>query len=116
MEPQRILKIFVRHLSLIVSSTAFVLYKHLFEHYYHPCDKENRVFARHFALRTLLLSLVATDVGVGLLVQPLYISTLVNRLKEKRIDCIYDKALSVVINFFCTSSFVNVVTISVDRF
>ena len=67
-------------------------------------------------LRTLLLSLVATDVGVGLLVQPLYISTLVSRLKQKRIDCIYDKALSVVINFFCTSSFVNVVTISVDRF
>ena len=67
-------------------------------------------------LRTLLLSLVATDVGVGLLVQPLYISTLVSRLKEKRIDCIYDKALSVVINFFCMSSFFNVVTISVDRF
>ena len=67
-------------------------------------------------LRTLLLSLVATDVGVGLLVQPLYISTLVSRLTQKRIDCIYDKALSVVINFFCISSFFNVVTISVDRF
>ena len=67
-------------------------------------------------LRTLLLSLVATDVGVGLLVQPLYISTLVSRLKQKRIDCIYDKGLSVVINFFCMSSFFNVVTISVDRF
>ena len=67
-------------------------------------------------LRTLLLSLVATDVGVGLLVQPLYISTLVSRLTQKRIDCIYDKALSVVINFFCISSFFNVVTRSVDRF
>ena len=67
-------------------------------------------------LGTLLLSLVATDVGVGLLVQPLYIFTLVSRLKRKRIDCIYDKALSVVINFFCVSSFFNVVTISVDRF
>ena len=67
-------------------------------------------------LRTLLLSLVATDVGVGLLVQPLYISTLVSRLKQKRIDCIYDKGLSVVINFFCISSFFNVVAISVDRF
>ena len=67
-------------------------------------------------LRTLLLSLVATDVGVGLLVQPLYIFTLVSRLKQKRIDCIYDEALSVVVNFFCVSSFFNVVTISVDRF
>ena len=56
-------------------------------------------------LRTLLLSLVATDVGVGLLVQPLYISTLASRLKQKRIDCIYDMGLSVVTNFFCISSF-----------
>ena len=39
-------------------------------------------------LRTLLLSLAASDVGVGLLVQPLYISTLVSRLNQKRIDCI----------------------------
>ena len=31
-------------------------------------------------LRTLLLSLAASDVGVGLLVQPFYISTLVSRL------------------------------------
>ena len=34
-------------------------------------------------LRTLLLSLAASDVGVGLLVQPLYISTLVSRLNKK---------------------------------
>ena len=67
-------------------------------------------------LRTLLLSLAASDVGVGLLVQPLYISILVSRLKQKRIDCISYKGLYVVINFFCASSFLNVVTISVDRF
>ena len=67
-------------------------------------------------LRTLLLSLAASDVGVGLLVQPLYISTLVSRLNQKRIDCISYKGLYVVINFFCISSLLNVVTISVDRF
>ena len=67
-------------------------------------------------LRTLLLSLAASDVGVGLLVQPLYISTLVSRLNQKRIDCISYKGLHVVINFFCASSLLNVVTISVDRF
>ena len=67
-------------------------------------------------LRTLLLSLAASDVGVGVLVQPLYISTLVSRLNQKRIDCISYEGLHVVINFFCASSLLNVVTISVDRF
>ena len=67
-------------------------------------------------LRTLLLSLAASDVGVGLLVQPLYISAVVSGLKRKRIDCISYKGLYVVINFFCASSLLNVVTISVDRF
>ena len=67
-------------------------------------------------LRTLLLSLAASDVGVGLLVQPLYISTLVSRLNKKRIDCISYKILLAAMNFFCISSLLNVVTISVDRF
>ena len=67
-------------------------------------------------LRTLLLSLAASDVGVGLLVQPFYIFTLVSRLNKKRIDCISYKKLLAAINFFCTSSLFNVVTISVDRF
>ena len=67
-------------------------------------------------LRTLLLSLAASDVGVGLLVQPFYISTLVSRLNKKRIDCISYKILLASMNFFCISSLLNVVTISVDRF
>ena len=67
-------------------------------------------------LRTLLLSLAASDVGVGLLVQPLYISAVVSGLKRKRIDCISYKGLYVVINLFCVSSLLNIVTISVDRF
>ena len=69
-------------------------------------------------LRTLLLSLAASDVGVGLLVQPLYISTLVSRLNKKRIriDCISYKGSSAPINFFCISSLFKVVAISVDRF
>ena len=69
-------------------------------------------------LRTLLLSLAASDVGVGLLVQPLYISTLVSRLNKKRIriDCISYEGSSAPINFFCISSLFKVVAISVDRF
>ena len=67
-------------------------------------------------LRTLLLSLAASDVGVGLLVQPLYISSLVSCLKRKRIDCSSDEGFLAVVVLFCTSSVFNVVTISVDRF
>ena len=67
-------------------------------------------------LRTLLLSLAASDVGVGLLVQPLYISSLVSCLKRKRIICTFDEGFLTVIILFCTSSVFNVVTISVDRF
>ena len=46
-EPLRMLKIFVRHLSLIVSSTA-VCHIHHFKHRFHPCDKENRIVAKTF--------------------------------------------------------------------
>ena len=67
-------------------------------------------------LRTLLLSLAASDVGVGLLAQPLFISILVSWLKRSRIDPISFKGLMAVMNFFCASSLFNVVTISVDRF
>ena len=67
-------------------------------------------------LRTLLLSLAASDVGVGLLVQPLYISSLVSCLKRKRIDFSFDEGFWAVVVLFCTSSVFNVVTISVDRF
>ena len=67
-------------------------------------------------LRTLLLSLAASDVGVGLLAQPLHISILVGWLNQKRIDCISYKRLMAVMKFFCLSSLFNVVTISVDRF
>ena len=67
-------------------------------------------------LRTLLLSLAASDVGVGLLAQPLHISILVGWLKRSRIDPISFKGLMAVMTFFCASSLFNVVTISVDRF
>ena len=67
-------------------------------------------------LRTLLLSLAASDVGVGLLAQPLFISILVSWLKRSRIDPISFKGLMAVMTFFCASSLFSVVTISVDRF
>ena len=67
-------------------------------------------------LRTLLLSLTASDVGVGLLAQPLFISMLVSWLKRSRIDPISFKGLMAVMTFFCASLLFSVVAISVDRF
>ena len=115
MEPQRIFEDFRPALVANCVFNSFLSYTNIFLNII-TIHAIRKTVLLPKPLRTLLLSLVATDVGVGLLVQPLYIFTLVSRLKQKRIDCIYDEALSVVVNFFCVSSFFNVVTISVDRF
>ena len=61
-------------------------------------------------LKTLLLSLAVSDLGVGLLAQPLYIAEMVN----------HTDFLLATFNFvriiFTIASFLNVVAISVDRF
>ena len=108
-------KVFVRHLSLIVSSTVFLSYTTIILNILtiHAIRKTTLLPK---PLRTLLLSLTASDVGVGLLAQPLFISILVSWLKRSRIDPISFKGLMAVMNFFCASSLFNVVTISVDRF
>ena len=67
-------------------------------------------------LKTLLLSLAVSDVGVGLLAQPLYISLLVRWLQLNNPECISYKGLFAVIHFFSIASFFGVVAISVDRF
>ena len=98
---------------LIVSSTAFCV-MHSFLCYTIQAIRKTALFSK--PLKTLLLSLAASDVGVGLLAQPLHISILVGWLNQKRIDCISYKRLMAVMKFFCLSSLFNVVTISVDRF
>ena len=67
-------------------------------------------------LKTLLVSLAVSDVGVGLLAQPLYISLLVKLLQENNPDCNTDKISKVIGNVFFLASFLGVVTTSVDRF
>ena len=64
----------------------------------------------------LVIPCYVADVGVGLLAQPLFISILVSWLKRSRIDPISFKGLMAVMDFFCASSLLNVLTISVDRF
>ncbi|XP_078346719.1 adenosine receptor A2a-like [Oculina patagonica] len=67
-------------------------------------------------LKTLLLSLAVSDVGVGLLVQPFYISFLVTWIQQNNPSCNTYKVFDIVTYFFSTASFFGVVAVSVDRF
>jgi len=62
-------------------------------------------------LKTLLLSLVVSDLGVGLLAQPLYIALMIRPSASST-----DTALNVIGLTFFIASFLTVVAISVDRF
>ena len=61
-------------------------------------------------LKTLLLSLAVSDLGVGLLAQPLYIASMVSPTLSTKIAFYIIAPLSVYASFF------SVVAISVDRF
>ena len=67
-------------------------------------------------LRTLLLSLAVSDVGVGLFVQPFYTSLLVHWLQQNHPSCYTHVAFKTIGLLFSTSSFLGVVAVSVDRF
>ncbi|XP_078346718.1 adenosine receptor A2a-like [Oculina patagonica] len=67
-------------------------------------------------LKTLLLSLAVSDVGVGLLVQPFYTSLLVTWIQQNKHGCDTGKAFDIITNLFSTASFFGVVAVSVDRF
>ena len=62
-------------------------------------------------LTTLLLSIAVSDVGVGLLVQPLYISLLIKPLQLIIPSCGTYKTFFVVSNLFCIASFLGVVAV-----
>ena len=67
-------------------------------------------------LKALLLSLAVSDVGVGFLVQPFYISLLVKWLQENYPACGLYQAFDITMGLFSTTSFYNVVVITIDRF
>ncbi|XP_078346884.1 adenosine receptor A2b-like [Oculina patagonica] len=67
-------------------------------------------------LKTLLLSLAVSDVGVGLLVQPFYTSLLVKGLQQSIPTCSTYKVFLNVSVLLATASFFGVVAVSVDRF
>ena len=67
-------------------------------------------------LKTLLLSLAVSDVGVGLLTQPFYTSFLVKLLQKHSLDCNTYVIFWVIGRVFFLASFFGVVAVSVDRF
>ena len=66
-------------------------------------------------LKTLLLSLAFSDVGVGLFVQPLYTFSLVKWLKLDHPSCNTYHVWNISSNLFSAASFLGVVAVSVDR-
>ena len=66
-------------------------------------------------LKTLLLSLAFSDVGVGLFVQPLYTFSLVKWLKLDRPSCNTYQVWNISSNLFSAASFLGVVAVGVDR-
>ena len=67
-------------------------------------------------LKTLLMSVAVSDVGVGFIVEPFYVALLAKWLQLNGPGCIYYKAFTVFRNLFSIASFLNVVAVSVDRF
>ena len=67
-------------------------------------------------LKTLLVSLAVSDVGVGLLAQPFYISLLIRWIQQDDPGCKSYEVFDVIGYFFSTASFLGVVAVSVDRF
>ena len=67
-------------------------------------------------LRSLLLSLAVSDVGVGLIGQPFYCSLLIKWSLQNNPDFNTYKAYYITAYLFSTASFSGVVAVSVDRF
>ena len=61
--------------------------------------------------KLLLLSMAVSDVGVGLLVQPLYVATIVSRYNHLII-----KSYFMATSFLCAASLIGVTALAADRF
>ena len=71
------------------------------------------------AVKTLLLSLAVSDLGVGLLVQPLYVTFLVMMIKEHTQTLYFEITLNIfyaIGNFLTYASLFGVVALTTDRF
>ena len=67
-------------------------------------------------LRTLLLTLAVSDLGVGLFVQPFYTSLLAKWIQHSIPNCITFKVYFIIALLLTAASFFGVVAVTVDRF
>ena len=76
-------------------------------------------------LKTLLLSMTFSDLGVGLLVQPLYITVLAQCADYKvvtshtcksALNNIWNTSFFIAVNLFSTASFLSIIALTLDRF
>ena len=67
-------------------------------------------------LKTLLVSLAVSDVGVGFLSQPFYTSLLVKWLQQNNPGCNIYMVFIFIMSVFSLASFLSVVALSLDRF
>ena len=67
-------------------------------------------------LKTLLLNLAVSDIGVGLFVQPFYTSLLVKWLQQNNPGCQTYMVFVITTSSFYQASFFGVVALSLDRF
>ena len=69
------------------------------------------------ALKTLLLSLAVSDLGVGLLCQPFYVALMIDGLQGNTRNCTTYTAFTIFVTLFSVTSFLGTVTaLIVDRF
>ena len=68
-------------------------------------------------LKTLLLSLAVSDLGVGLLAQPMYVvSRLIDSQQNNDTDSVINRAFHIPINLFISASLFSVTALCADRF
>lgn len=68
------------------------------------------------SFKALLLSLALSDLGVGLLIQPLYVALLMNWKEQNNTVCSTYTAFAIAYRLFSLASFCGVMVLSFDRF